>query len=63
MAEPIRRYVRDVVGAPARVLVSESVYEDALLTVNEGHLFIEFKADDLADLALDLESFCQAVED
>ncbi len=38
----------------ARVLVGESVYEDATVTINNGVLWVEFDADDLASVAIDL---------
>jgi hypothetical protein len=39
-----------------RVLVSESVYEDAQVTVNDGQLFIEFAVDDLPDIMISLDA-------
>ncbi len=40
----------------ARVLVGDSVYEDATLTVREGHLYVEFDADDLDSITVDLRA-------
>jgi hypothetical protein len=34
-----------------RVLVGDSVYEEAMLTVEAGRLYIEFEADDLDNLS------------
>jgi hypothetical protein len=44
----------DVLGRDMRVLIGESVYEDASVTVNDGRMFIEFAADDLEDVMIDL---------
>jgi prophage regulatory protein len=37
-----------------RVLVGDSVFEDADLTVRDGRLYIEFEADDLDSITVDL---------
>ena len=37
-----------------RVLVGDSVYENADLTIHDGRLHIEFEADDLANITVDL---------
>jgi hypothetical protein len=38
----------------SRVLVGDSVYEDATLTVNDGRLYIEFDALDLDPITIDV---------
>lgn len=42
--------------ASGRVLVGDSVFENAQLIVRDGWLHIEFEADDLEPIALDLAS-------
>src|ERR1700761_5987278 len=47
--------LKPVPGVPQRVLLGKSVWENALITLNgDGHLLIEFAADDLDGLELDL---------
>lgn len=38
-----------------KILVGESVYENAEVTLNDGKLFIEFETDDLDSIMLDLD--------
>jgi hypothetical protein len=47
----------------ARVLLGYSVYEDADLTINDGHLFIEFDGESLDSVTVDLRplNLCQGV--
>jgi hypothetical protein len=40
-----------------RVLLGNSVFEDAAVTLNGGRLFIEFKAPDLDEIMVDLRPF------
>ena len=40
--------------AAMHILVGDSVYEDAQVTIRDGWLHIEFDADDLDSIALDL---------
>lgn len=44
-----------IVGRSIRVLVGESVWEDAVATIHENSLFIEFEAYDLDDIMIDLK--------
>lgn len=39
-----------------RVLVGDSVFEDAQVTIRDGVLYIEFEADDLGSISLDLKT-------
>jgi hypothetical protein len=45
--------VRDVMGH-GRVLIADSVFESADLTVRDGVLYIEFEAEDLESVSVDL---------
>jgi hypothetical protein len=38
-----------------RVLIADSVYEDAQVTVRNGVLYIEFDAEDLESISVDLK--------
>lgn len=42
-------------GRRARVLVGDSVYEDATLTWRKGHLYVEFDDDEVADVTIPIE--------
>jgi hypothetical protein len=42
--------------ASARICVGDSVYEDAQVTVKEGWLHIEFDADDLDNISLEMSA-------
>lgn len=42
------------VSQSQRVLLGDSVYEDATVTINEGHLYVEFEDDDLDSVTVDL---------
>ena len=47
--------LKPVPGVPQRVLLGKSIWENALITLHsDGHLLIEFAADDLDELELDL---------
>ncbi len=49
-------------GLDCRVLVGESVFEDAELTVRDGHLYVEFTAEDLDDISVDLRALAPPTE-
>lgn len=40
--------------AHQRVLVADSIFEDADITLRDGTLYIEFEADDLDSVSVDL---------
>ena len=42
-----------------RVVVGDSVFEDANVTVNQGTLYIEFEADDLDNIQVDLRQIVE----
>jgi hypothetical protein len=46
----------DLLPGKRKVLVGGSVLQDAQVTIREGVIYIEFDADDLDDIALDLTS-------
>lgn len=52
----------NIPGRPLRVLVGDSVFEDAAVTLNEGRLSIEFEADDLPNVAIDFRELVGDVE-
>jgi hypothetical protein len=56
------KQLEEVMGRKTRVLMGESVYEDAIVTVANGHLFIEFEADDLDSIAVKLAALSDRKE-
>lgn len=51
--------VRDAPGVALRVLVGDSVYERALVTIRDGHLRIDFEASDLDSIVLSIEMLAE----
>lgn len=45
-----------VSGVFQRVLVGDSVFEDAYLSLENGRLYVEFEAEDLANINIDIKS-------
>jgi hypothetical protein len=54
IVELLASYQRVVVSGSQRVLVGDSVYEHATVTINDGRLYVEFEADDLDSVTVDL---------
>jgi len=45
---------KDTVEGTTRVLVGDSVYEEATITVRDGLVYIEFEADDLDNISFSI---------
>lgn len=54
MSDITRITLRPAPGRQQRICVGDSVFEDATVTLSPTHLHVEFEADDLDNVTIDL---------